>query len=45
MIINCRGHRVCGCGGRIASLLCYKNATKIFLPIFDFKKIFHTSKW
>jgi hypothetical protein len=30
-----------GCGGSTASLL--KN--KIFLPIFDLEKIFHTSKY
>jgi hypothetical protein len=37
------GRGVHGCGGSIASLLPYKNATKIFLPIFDFEKIFCTS--
>jgi hypothetical protein len=40
-----QGHRVHGCGGSIASLLPHKNATKIFLPIFNFEKIFHTSKY
>jgi hypothetical protein len=39
-----QGRRVHGCGGSIASLLHYRNATKIFPPIFYFKKIFHTSK-
>jgi hypothetical protein len=38
-----QGRRVHGCGGSIASLL--KNETKIFLPIFDLKKIFHNSKY
>jgi hypothetical protein len=38
-----QGRRVHGCGGSIASLL--KNETKIFLPIFDLEKIFHTSKY
>jgi exonuclease III len=37
-----QGLRVHGCVGSIASLL--KNATKIFLPIFDLEKIFHISK-
>jgi hypothetical protein len=40
-----QGHRVHGCGGSIASFLPYKNATKIFLPILHFKKIFYTSKY
>jgi hypothetical protein len=40
-----QGHRVHGCGGSIASLLPYKNATEIFLPIFDFEKIFYTSTY
>jgi hypothetical protein len=35
--------RVHGCGGSIASLL--KNEIKIFLPIIDLEKIFHTSKY
>jgi hypothetical protein len=38
-----QGRRVHGCGGSIASLL--KTETKIFLPIFDLEKIFHTSKY
>jgi hypothetical protein len=38
-----QGRRVYGCRGSIASLL--KNKTKIFLPIFDLEKIFHTSKY
>jgi hypothetical protein len=38
-----QGRRVHGCGGSIASLL--KNETKIFLPILDLEKIFHTSKY
>jgi hypothetical protein len=29
----------------VEALLPYKNATKIFLPIFDFEKIFYTSKY
>jgi hypothetical protein len=37
-----QGRSVHGCDESIASLL--KNATKIFLPIFDLEKIFHTSK-
>jgi hypothetical protein len=35
--------RVHGCGGSTASLL--KNETKIFLPIFNLEKRFHTSKY
>jgi hypothetical protein len=34
-----------GCLGSIASLLPYKNATKIVLPILNLEKIFHTSKY
>jgi hypothetical protein len=33
-----RGHWVYGCGGSTAFLLPYRNATKIFLQIFNFKK-------
>jgi hypothetical protein len=40
-----QGYRVRGCDGSVASLLPYRNATKIFLPIFDFDKIFHTLKY
>jgi hypothetical protein len=29
----------------VEALLPYRNATKIFLPIFDFKIIFHASKY
>jgi hypothetical protein len=35
-----QGRRVRGCGGSIPSLLPYKNATTIFLPVFDFEKIY-----
>jgi hypothetical protein len=42
-IRNNQRRRVHGCGGSIASLL--KNKTKIFLPIIDLEKIFHTSKY
>jgi hypothetical protein len=41
-VTNNQGRRLQGCGGSIASLL---NATKIFLSVFDFEKIFHTSKY
>jgi hypothetical protein len=29
----------------VEALLPYRNATKIFLPLFDLEKIFHTSKY
>jgi hypothetical protein len=29
----------------VGALLPYRNATKIFLPIFDLEKVFHTSKY
>jgi hypothetical protein len=45
LIGSYQGCMVQGYGGSIASLIPYRNATKIFLPIFDFKKIFHTSKY
>jgi hypothetical protein len=40
-----QGCKVHGCGGSIASLHPYRNATKIFLPVFDFEKIFYTLKY
>jgi hypothetical protein len=35
-----QGRRVQGCGESISFLLPYRNATKIFLPIFYFEKNF-----
>jgi hypothetical protein len=40
-----QGRMIQGCGGIIPSLLPYRNATNIFLPILDFEKIYHTSKY
>jgi hypothetical protein len=38
--VNHHGRRVHGCGGSIASLLPYRKATKIFLPISILKEYF-----
>jgi hypothetical protein len=50
MNLNIKGYKsICTRGigymDVVEALLPYRNATKIFLPIFDFEKIFHTSKY